>query len=147
MPIITLVGKRQAREGVEFLYMGRATKCIECPLRKVCCDKLEPNRAYTIVGVRDRTHDCPIHEDGVQLVEVIEGERVIALPSPQLFEGVTFTFYTRPCEKRKCEYFGACNPIGLKEGDRCKVESVIQRSGIKCSRRRKIGLAKVRRVT
>jgi uncharacterized protein (UPF0179 family) len=147
MTIITLVGKRQARQGVEFLYMGRTTKCIECPLRKVCCDKLEPNRVYTVISVRDRTHDCPIHEEGVQLVEVTEGERIIALPTPQIFEGAAFTFHGRSCDKRKCDYFDACNPVGLKEGDRCRVEAVIQRSGVKCGRRRKIGIARVRRVT
>ena len=87
VPVITLVGKRQARVGNEFVYMGRTDKCIDCPLRKVCCDKLEPDRVYKVISVREREHDCPIHEGGVQLVEVEESGATMTLPTHQLFEG------------------------------------------------------------
>lgn len=147
VPVITLVGKRQARVGNEFVYMGRAEKCIECPLRKVCCDKLEPERAYRVISVREREHDCPIHEGGVQLVEVEESGATITLPTHQLFEGAVFSVHVRPCDKWDCEYHQACNPIGIKDGDRCRVEKVHKRAGVECSRRRKLGLADVNRVS
>lgn len=145
--VITLIGKRQARVGNEFVYMGRTDKCIECPLRKVCCDKLEPDRAYTVISVREREHDCPIHEDGVQLVEVEESGARITLPTHQLFEGAVFTVHVRPCDKWECEYHAACNPTGIKDGDRCRVEKVYKRAGLTCPRRRKLGLADVNRVS
>jgi uncharacterized protein (UPF0179 family) len=145
--LVTLVGKRQARVGSEFVYMGRATKCTECDLRKVCCDKLESGRVYTVVVVRDKLHDCPIHEDGVQLVEVEEASATVTLPSHQLFEGAVFSFHPVHCDEWQCPHNRACNPDGLKEADRCRVEKVLQKTGLDCSRKQKLGLAAVRRVS
>jgi uncharacterized protein (UPF0179 family) len=145
--LVTLVGKRQARVGSEFVYMGRSTKCIECELRKVCCDKLESGRVYSVVAVRDKLHDCPIHEDGVQLVEVEEAPATVTLPSHQLFEGAVFSFHPVPCNEWQCPHNRACNPDGLKEADRCRVEKVLQKGGLDCSRKQKLGLAAVRRVS
>lgn len=147
LTLITLVGKRQARVGNEFVYMGRTTNCIECPLRKVCCDKLEPNRVYRVIGVRERAHDCPIHEEGVQLVEVEEVGATVALPTHQLFEGAVFSLHLQSCDKWDCEHHAACNPPGLRDGDRCRVEKVLKKAALSCSRRRKLGLAEVQRVS
>jgi uncharacterized protein (UPF0179 family) len=127
--------------------MGRSPKCIDCDLRKVCCDKLEAGRVYSVVGVRDRLHDCPIHEDGVQLVEVEEAPATVTLPSHQLFEGAAFSFHPTPCSEWQCAHHRACNVTGLKEGDRCRVEKVIRKTGLDCSRKQKLGLATVRRVS
>lgn len=146
MALITLVGKRQARKGKEFIYLGRSTKCLDCSLRKVCCDKLEPNRVYIVVAVRDKTHDCPVHEEGVQIVEVEEAAVKVALPTHQLFESAVFTFHSHPCDEWECPNYDACNPNGLKEEDRCRVEKVLQKANLTCSQKRKLGLAMVRHV-
>lgn len=146
MPLVTLIGRHQARVGNKFVYMGRSTTCVECHLRKVCCDKLEPGRVYVVVKVRDRVHDCPIHEGGVQVVDVEESEAEVAIPTHQLFEGVIFTFHPNKCDQWSCPHHDSCNPVGLKEGDRCRVEKVVQKTGLECTRGRKLGLALVRRV-
>jgi uncharacterized protein (UPF0179 family) len=146
MPLVTLVGKRQAQKGKEFVYLGRSTKCLDCPLRKVCCDKLEPGRVYVVVTVRDRTHECPVHEEGVQIVEVEEAAERVAIPTHQLFENAVFTFHPHSCDKWDCPHHDACNPKGLKAEDRCRVEKVIQKANLTCSEKRKLGLAIVRRV-
>lgn len=145
--IITLIGKRQAEAGKEFVYMGRTPQCIECPLRKVCCDKLEPERVYTVISVREREHECPIHEGGVQLVEVQEAGQRITLPTHQLFEGAVFTVHVYPCDQWDCKHHAACNPVGIRDGDRCRVEKVHKRANLKCAKDRKLGLADVQRVS
>ncbi len=146
MPLVTLVGKRQAQIGKEFVYLGRSTKCLECPLRKVCCDKLEPDRVYVVTVVRDRTHECPVHEEGVQIVEVEEATEKVALPTHQLFENAVLTFHPHHCDELECPNYEACNPKGLRTEDRCRVEKVLQKANLPCSKERKLGLAIVRRV-
>ncbi len=146
MVIITLVGKKIARVGYSFVFSGETGECSECALRKVCCGKLEAGRVYVILNVRDKFHDCPLHEDGVQLVEVEEAPVKVAILSQQLFEGAIFTFLPNACDQWSCPNIDMCTPTGLNEGDRVQIEEVIQKSGLECSLNRKLGCALVRRV-
>jgi uncharacterized protein (UPF0179 family) len=143
---ITLVGKRIASVGNQFVFSGKTDECRECTLRKVCCDKLEAERVYVIVDVRERFHTCPLHEEGVQLVEVEEASMKITVPSQQLFEGAVFTFHPIACNQWNCPNNEACNPQGLYEGDRVHIEKILQKSGIKCTDNRRLGCALVRRM-
>ncbi|MDO8056901.1 MAG: UPF0179 family protein, partial [Candidatus Hermodarchaeota archaeon] len=102
---------------------------------------------YTVISVREREHDCPIHEGGVQLVEVEETGQQITLPTHQLFEGAVFTVHVYPCNEWECEYHAACNPVGIRDSDRCRVEKVHKRANLKCVKDRKLGLADVQRVS
>lgn len=146
MTVITLVGKRIAKTGNRFVFSGQTGECRECALRKVCCEKLENERVYVILKVRDKLHDCPLHEDGVQLVEVEEAPVKVAVLSQQLFEGVIFTFHPKVCAQWSCPNIEVCTPTGLNEGDRVHVEEVIQKSGLECSLNQRLGCALVRRV-
>ena len=146
MAIITLVGKRIAGVGNRFVFSGIMEECRECALRKVCCDKLEAERVYVVLDVRDKFHECPLHEEGVQLVDVEEASVKVAVQSRQLFEGVIFTFHPYVCDQWECPNIEVCNPTGLSEGDRVHVEEVIRKSGLECSLNKRLGCALVRRV-
>lgn len=121
---ITIVGNKQAREGFTFIHRGPAEKCVECRFRKVCLENLEINRVYEVVGVRERQLSCSIHEDGAQVVEVQEASAKTTIPRRGAFEGATFTYKPRRCEKADCENYELCHPLGLQLGDRCKVVEV-----------------------
>ncbi len=146
LAIITLTGKHVARVGNSFVFSGQTGECEGCVLRKVCCGKLETDRVYIIINVRDKIHDCPLHEEGVQLVEVEEASVKVALLSQQLFEGAIFTFQPIACDQWSCANIDSCNPVGLIEGDRVQIVDVIQKSGLECSLNKKLGHALVRRV-
>jgi uncharacterized protein (UPF0179 family) len=146
LAIVTLVGRRIAKVGNHFVFSGKTGECVECALRKVCCDKLEPERVYVILDVRDKLHDCPLHEDGVQLVDAEEAPVKVAVLSQQLFEGTVFTFHPKVCDQWNCPNIEVCIPPGLHEGDRVHVEEVLQKSGLECSRNNRLGCALVRRV-
>ncbi|MFX1475162.1 MAG: UPF0179 family protein [Promethearchaeota archaeon] len=146
MAIVTLIGKRIAKTGNIFVFSGQTGECMECALRRVCCEKLEPERVYVVLNVRDKIHDCPLHEDGVQLVDVEEAPVKVAVLSQQLFEGAIFTFQPKDCTQWSCPNIEVCIPTGLNEGDRVHIEEVIQKSGLVCSLNQKLGCALVRRV-
>jgi len=73
--IITMVGVKQARKGFEFLHESPSEKCEKCKYYRVCIGNLEAGRVYRIVGLREKTFPCPLHEGGVRVVEVVESGR------------------------------------------------------------------------
>ena len=75
MVLVTLVGEQLAVEGEEFTYLGSNNECRNCQLKTVCFN-LKPGRKYRITKLRDKHHDCNIHEGKVIVVEVEE------LPAP-----------------------------------------------------------------
>lgn len=89
-------------------------------------------RVYEIVGLRERTFPCKLHEDGVRVVEVVGGDVPAAVPSRVALEGALITFQPQKCESLPCEYSELCEPVGLRDGDRCKVLEVDEK--IKCKR-------------
>ena len=75
MVMLTVIGKKLAKEGMEFVFLGPIADCKECKVRNICFH-LEKGTMYRIVSMRDKDHDCPQHEDGVRVVQV-EGNRVV----------------------------------------------------------------------
>lgn len=143
-PIITLVGQRQARRGFSFLNEGSLKECESCSLIKVCVAKLEAGRIYVVADVRDKIFPCPIHEEGVQVVEVVEPnveaniERRIAFPC-----GI-ITFQPQMCKEASCRDYGRCVPQGVKAGDKCKIVEVKAR--VVCPLNLQLVLAVLQRV-
>lgn len=123
-PIITLVGQRQARRGFSFLNEGSLKECESCSLLKVCVAKLEAGRVYVVVDVRDKIFPCPIHEEGVQVVEVVEPNIEANIEHRIAFPCGIITFQPQTCKESSCRYYGSCIPQGVKAGDKCKVVEV-----------------------
>ena len=70
--MITLIGKKLAKEGESFIFYEPAEECSTCRFKASCIDSLEEGHKYTITEVRDVEQKCPIHEDEKVQVVVVE---------------------------------------------------------------------------
>jgi uncharacterized protein (UPF0179 family) len=143
--VLTLVGTKQAKPGLTFLHFGAVEDCNECKLFKVC-QKLEPGRVYEIVKSRDIAHKCVVHEAGVTLVEVREATVLSTLDSRSCVPGAVIRYVPQKCESKDCEEQKKCNPLGIHEGDKCRIEEVVGRTGSKCRLGKQLAVVKLRRV-
>jgi len=107
MPLVTLIGERLANKDEEFIYLGPNNDCKNCKLKTVCFN-LKQNRTYKITKVRDKKHNCKIHEGTATVVEVEE------LPIKTAIDKK----YTEG-SKTKIENI-ECNNIGCKNYNLCK---------------------------
>ena len=109
MTFITLIGEKQAKKGTEFVYMGMSKDCRSCKLKMVCSN-LKKGRHYKVTNVRDKHHDCALHEGGVRAVEKEELPIITHIPKDNatgslvLFEPIT-------CKNRGCSHFQTCHPL------------------------------------
>ena len=71
MPLVTLIGEKLANNETEFFYLGPNNECRNCKLKTVCFN-LKIGRKYKITNIRDKRHNCNIHEATVVVVEVQE---------------------------------------------------------------------------
>lgn len=112
MVFVTLVGERWAEEGKEFAYLGIGEECSRCRLKGVCSN-LKVGHTYRIKKVRDKKHQCKIHEGGVRAVE-IEELPIVAAVRGEIFEGATVPYKKMNCDNRGCENFNYCHLL-IKE--------------------------------
>ncbi len=122
--IITLVGTRQARKGFSFLNEGPLKECENCTLFKVCVAKLEAGRVYMVTSIRDKIFPCPIHEEGVQVVEIVEPDIQANIERRLAFPCGTITFQPQQCKEVACSAYTKCVPHGIKTGDKCRIVEV-----------------------
>jgi uncharacterized protein (UPF0179 family) len=134
--LISLVGNRQAKEGFVFLHHGSIEECKDCKLFKICLAKLESGRIYEIVGIRDKNFKCKIHDEGVRVVELRKADTEASIEKRLAFEGVTITYKQQECQDSSCLDYKACTPLGLKNGDKCKVIKIGDL--IKCPREKSL---------
>jgi len=115
MPLVTLIGKELAKEGEEFIYLGPNNECRNCKLKTVCFN-LKPGRKYKITSVRDKHHECNLHEGPAVVVEVQEMPIIIAIEK-KLVEGSTTKIGNRNCENVGCINYEFCNITLTKDKD------------------------------
>ncbi|MEA2053657.1 MAG: UPF0179 family protein [Candidatus Thermoplasmatota archaeon] len=108
MTFVTLIGKKLAKNGNEFVYLGITKKCRGCKLKMVCSN-LKTGRRYRITKVRDKHHDCSLYEGGVNAVE-IEKLPIITAIKKDSAEGTTITFHEVECDNIGCENYRLCHP-------------------------------------
>ncbi len=124
--MITLIGKSLAQEGLEFQYRGPLLECRSCKLKNVCFN-LDEGKWYRITKVRDKEHDCKVHESGkVVTVEVEEIPVPIVIAAKNVVEGETIVYKPINCKEYSCEYYQLCHPIGLREGFKIKIVKVLE---------------------
>ena len=134
--MITLIGKELAQEGLEFQYLGPLLECRNCKLKNVCFN-LDEGKWYRITAVRDKEHDCKVHDGGkVVTVEVEELPVPLALNAKGVVEGETVTFKPINCKEYDCEYYELCHPLGLRDGTKIKVEKIVE--DIKCPKNKNL---------
>lgn len=71
MPFVTIVGEKLAKEGSKFVYLGPNNKCRNCKIKTVCFN-LKTGKEYKITKIRDKKHNCKIHDGSAVVVEVQE---------------------------------------------------------------------------
>lgn len=122
---ISMVGTFLAKEGQIFTYLGEAEECSGCKLNKICQD-LVMGRRYKVTAVREKVHECPIHEGGkVTVVEVEEVPLEVSIPSRKALEGALVKLDEEECPLTWCPDHWLCrrNIYGT-EGIRVNIISV-----------------------
>lgn len=113
MVLITLIGEKLAVEGMEFMYLGSNSECKNCKLKTVCFN-LKPGRNYTITNIRDKKHNCNVHEGNAVIVEVSELP-FIATVTKKLSEGTKTTVERQECKNIGCSFFEICTTSALQK--------------------------------
>jgi len=122
MVLVTLIGEHLAVEGVEFTYLGSNSECKNCQLKTVCFN-LKPARKYRITKLRDKHHECNIHEGNVVVVEVEELPLTVAV-TKEPTEGVTIQVEKRECKNIGCDSFEICTSTAPQNGKKYSVQKV-----------------------
>jgi uncharacterized protein (UPF0179 family) len=130
MVLVTLVGEQLAVEGEEFTYLGSNSECRNCQLKTVCFN-LKPGRNYRITKLRDKYHECNIHEGNVIVVEVEELPLTVAVPK-DLPKGTTTTVEKTECKNIGCDSYEICTNTALQNGKTYTIMKVYEK--IKCPR-------------
>ncbi|WP_456321476.1 UPF0179 family protein [Palaeococcus sp. (in: euryarchaeotes)] len=117
--VVTLVGEKLAKPGVEFIYYGPADPCKTCRLARVCVGNLEPGRRYKVLRIRNIEHSCPLHEGKVRVVDVIEPSIEVAVDPRYAIVGSRITLNFIECDD--LEKQNVIKPEGLFEGDVVKI--------------------------
>ncbi|HDM35909.1 MAG TPA: UPF0179 family protein [Candidatus Syntrophoarchaeum butanivorans] len=143
--VVTLVGMRLAKEGVEFIFTGVAEECEACRLRNSCTN-LDEGRRYRVVKVRSGTeHDCPIHDGGVIAVEVIEPPIRAAIESKKCFDRSKIIYDPGVCRFIDCEFRDFCFAPGLVKGDKYIIQNVLGDLEDGCKDGRSLKLVELKR--
>jgi len=121
--VITLVGEKLAKPGVEFIYYGPADPCKSCRLARVCVGNLEPGRRYKVVRVRNIEHSCPLHEGKVRVVEVVEPAIDVAVEPRIAVVGSKIKLSFVECNDPEKQ--SLVRPEGLFEGDLVKILEIV----------------------
>ena len=106
MALVTLIGEKLAKEGEEFIYFGPNNECRNCKLKTVCFN-LQQGREYKIIKVRDKQHNCVIHEGNVVVVEV-DALPIVTAIDKNLSEGSETKVNKNDCKNIGCDYFYIC---------------------------------------
>ncbi len=131
MSEVTLIGEKLAKEGLEFAFGGCLSRCQSCEIKNSCCG-LEKNKWYRIIGVRDNSHQCDVHNGNVKVVVVEEIPLRTSLKTRGLMEGAMATLESKNCYDIDCEHYLLCTPPGIEPGGRYHVESVGKK--LKCGK-------------
>jgi len=127
MPLVTLIGEKLAKKENEFTYIGPNNECRNCKLKTVCFN-LKIGRKYIITNVRDKRHNCNVHEGTAAVVEVKEMPIIVAIDKKNT-EGSETKIKDINCQSIGCENYDLCNFI-LQKDRKYKVVKIFE--SIKC---------------
>jgi len=107
MPLVTLIGEKLAKKDFEFIYLGPINECRNCKLKTVCFN-LKPGRKYKITNIREKRHNCNVHEGTTAVVEVQDLPIFISV-DPNISEGDSLKIEDRNCRSIGCKNYELCN--------------------------------------
>ena len=112
MPLVTLIGEKLAKEGNEFVYLGPNNECRNCKLKTVCFN-LKLGRHYKITKIREKRHNCKIHDGTATVIEVQELPLFAAIEK-KLSAGDSTKIEKRDCRNIGCNHYNLCCNIALQ---------------------------------
>jgi len=121
--VVSLVGETQAKVGMTFIFRGPLSECRDCK-RKTVCFNLEEGTLYEIVSVRDKHHDCNVHEAGVRVVELKKAPIETTIDTKYALEGSTVSIDKEKCQNIGCENYRKCFILGEKSNKKFKITKV-----------------------
>jgi uncharacterized protein (UPF0179 family) len=127
VPYVTLIGEKIARKNAEFVYIGPNNDCRNCKLKTVCFN-LKPGRSYIIKKVRDKVHNCNVHEGKSVVIEVEELPIITSIDS-KYSEGSKVKIEKEECTNIGCEHFDLCK-IKIQKDKEYTIVKVVEK--IKC---------------
>ncbi len=127
MPLVTLIGEKIAIKDMEFTYLGPNNECKNCKLKTVCFN-LKKGRRYKIINIRDKKHNCNIHEGTAIVVEVQELP-IITCVKNDISEGDKIKIKKEECDSIGCIYYESCS-IDIQKDKEYTIKKVIEK--IKC---------------
>lgn len=128
MPLVTLIGEKLAVEGEEFIYLGANNECRNCKLKTVCFN-LKPGRSYKITKLREKEHNCNIHEGKVVVVEVSEMPITTSI-NKKVSQGEKIKIDKKECKNIGCDFFNICTNIALQKDKTYTIKKTYEK--IKC---------------
>jgi uncharacterized protein (UPF0179 family) len=125
MVLVTLIGEQLAVEGQEFVYLGSNNECRNCQLKTVCFN-LKPGRNYRITKLREKSHECHIHEGKVIVVEVEELPLTVTV-SKEPSVGAATTLEKKNCKNIGCDSYTICTTSALQNGKTYTIRKVYEK--------------------
>lgn len=123
---LTLVPESLARAGARFTFRGPNTgpesECAGCPLQKMCFG-LQPGATYAVVGVREVTHPCALHDGARAHVVTVEQADVATSLETRLLRGTAATWAAMPCGRPECPSYALCHPPASPSGAKYAIEA------------------------
>ena len=139
MPFVTLVGEKIASEGLIFMYLGPINECRNCKLKTVCFN-LKKGRYYEITKIREKQHNCNVHDGRVVAVEVKEMPLFAAIDE-DLKEGTKSEIEKIECKNIGCVYFELCNNLALQKEKKYNIVKILEK--INCPKNKKLNKAEL----
>lgn len=124
MTHVTLIGEKLAKKEIVFKYLGPQPDCKNCKLKNVCFN-LKIGRYYKITNVRDKKHNCQIHDGAVSVVEV-EEQPIITTIDKKITEGSTTKLEKEKCNHIGCEYYKICQDFKPKKDQKYKIKKILE---------------------
>jgi uncharacterized protein (UPF0179 family) len=123
MPLVTLIGEKLAKKENEFIYLGPNNECRNCKLKTVCFN-LKPGRKYKISNVRDKRHNCNVHEGTAAVIEVQEMSILTAIDK-KISEGSETKIDDKECRSIGCVNYELCSVI-LQKDKKYKITKIYE---------------------
>ena len=123
MPLVTLIGEKLAKKDAEFVYIGPNNECRNCKLKTVCFN-LKQGRKYKITNIRDKRHNCNVHEGTASVVEVQEMP-IITTVDKEIKQGASTKLKEKECRSIGCENYEICS-ISINKDKKYKITKIIE---------------------
>jgi len=121
---VTLIGENQAIENSEFTYIGPINECRSCKLKTVCFN-LKIGRTYRIIKVRDKRHNCNVHEGKAVVVEVQEIPIITSI-NKKISEGSITRIEPKECKMINCSNYYICHTSAVQKDKKYRIVKIYE---------------------